>query len=226
MSTRPKIQKKKSTLAQERDKALRAGHITPIRTAAAPAPGPAPAPHQQPATTPAPVSAPAPADTSVTTTQEKVGEGSGDATAQEPKVKAAPAPARRKRREQSPVSPKPTNGRGEPTQRMTLMMDSACVEAMEDLCYDELDATGIMPVKAKYYDRALADFLPPDRAAAKVVFEGEPVRVYTSLRASTRGKLRRIKGVRVGKKPVPESWFYTEAVRRFITKRRGELGLD
>ncbi|MCT1735646.1 hypothetical protein M3A88_10435 [Kocuria marina] len=224
MSTRPKIQKKKSTLAQERDKALREGHITPIRTAAAPAP--APDTQQQPAPTPAPVSAPAPADTSAATPQEQVGEGSGDATPRETKAESAPTPARRRRREQSPVSPKPTNGRGEPTQRMTLMMDSACVEAMEDLCYDELDATGIMPVKAKYYDRALADFLPPDRAAAKVMFEGDPVRVYTSLRASTRGKLRRIKGVRVGKKPVPESWFYTEAVRRFITKRRGELGLD
>lgn len=224
MSTRPKIQKKKSTLAQERDKALREGHITPIRTAAAPAP--APDTQQQPAPTPAPVSAPAPADTSAATPQEQVGEGSGDATPRETKAESAPTPARRRRREQSPVSLKPTNGRGEPTQRMTLMMDSACVEAMEDLCYDELDATGIMPVKAKYYDRALADFLPPDRAAAKVVFEGDPVRVYTSLRASTRGKLRRIKGVRVGKKPVPESWFYTEAVRRFITKRRGELGLD
>lgn len=224
MSTRPKIQKKKSTLAQERDKALREGHITPIRTAAAPAP--APDTQQQPAPTPAPVSAPAPADTSAATPQEQVGEGSGDATPRETKAESAPTPARRRRREQSPVSPKPTNGRGEPTQRMTLMMDSACVEAMEDLCYDELDATGIMPVKAKYYDRALADFLPPDRAAAKVVFEGDPVRVYTSLRASTRGKLRRIKGVRVGKKPVPESWFYTEAVRRFIAKRRGELGLE
>lgn len=222
MSARPKIQKKKSTLAQERDKALREGHITPIRPAAAPAEATptATVPTQAPAPAAAPPDTPAPAPSAL-------GEHQGDATAKPEPVKPKAAKRTRKKPTKPAEPPKATAGRGEPTVRMTLSVDPECVSAMDDLRYDELEATGVMPVMTKYYDRALAEFLPSIKDAAEVDFQGDPAKVYTTLCLSTRKKLRRIERAHTRSgTPVPTSRFYTEAVRRFIAARRAELELD
>lgn len=220
MSARPKIQKKKLTLSQERDKALREGHITPIRPAAEPAE----------TAPPTAVAAPAPAVTASTSPApdpSTAGEGPGDTTATAEQAKPKAVKRARKKPTKSAEPPKATAGRGEPTVRMTLTMDPHCVSAMDDLRYDELEVTGVMPVMTKHYDRALAEFLPSIKDAAEVDFQGDPVKVYTTLCLSTRKKLRRIERAHTRSGTlVPTSRFYTEAVRRFIAARRAELGLE
>lgn len=121
-------------------------------------------------------------------------------------------------------------------------LERSVVEDLGQLQYEEKDLTGALPKLEAYMLKAFADFLPSREEGlarrdglARLLGDGEvpePVETVSrtlrwplELEKACRGTARRlyVSGRGLGQAMVPASWFYSEALRRFIEDRRQRL---
>lgn len=239
--SKPPIRRKSNRMAERRAHTRNPGVVT---AAPDPEPTPAPEPEVEQAPTVAPAPAPEPA---AEPTPEPEPAPAPEPTAGDEENPRQTAPAKATKKKAAPAKPrasKPSRGgsasaaptwEADSQPRMTLTISAEVADALQDLRYDELEATGKMPTMWRYYERALAEFLPTAQeaqvAAADLgLGEGDElavedgIPVYTHIAPRTRRGLSRLRQARtVHGEKVSLAWFYTEATRRLIAARTAEL---
>lgn len=224
--SKPTISRKKGRLGERRAHTRTPGVVTALREqdAAEVPPAPAPEIEESPAVGPTEGDAETPAEPT------KKAPAKSNAAPRAPRRKPAPEP-------EAAPEPKAAAEQGSAPSRaqkahprMTLTISAEVEEQVQELVYDELEATGKMPTLWQFYDRALAEFFPTVAEAQEHAAAGEDmavedgIPVYTNVPASTRRLLSKARNARTrDNEKIRLSWFYTEAVRRFVAARQQEL---